>query len=65
MSGFKRIGWIDARTKMPLAGKVVRSHKHEVLSLRALVTQARTTLAGDARLHQVVFEKGFWAGVNL
>jgi hypothetical protein len=56
---------IDARTKIPLAGTVVPIHEHEVLSMRALVTQARTNLAGYARLHKVVFDKGFLDGVDL
>jgi hypothetical protein len=42
---------IDARTKIPLAATVVPIHEHEVLSMRALVTQARTNLDGHARLH--------------
>jgi hypothetical protein len=33
--------------------------------LRALVTQARTNLAGHARLPKVVFDKGFLDGVDL
>jgi hypothetical protein len=41
---------IDAATKLPLAVKVVPIQKHETLSLRALVTQARTNLASHARL---------------
>ena len=56
---------IDAATKIPLAIKVVPIHEHEVLSMRALVTQARTNLAGYARLHKVVFDKGFLDGVDL
>jgi len=63
--GFKLIILIDARTKIPLAGKVVPIHEHEVLSMRALVTQARTNLAGYTRLHKVVFDKGFLDGVDL
>jgi hypothetical protein len=63
--GFKLIILIDAQTKMPLAGKVVPIHEHEVLSMRTLVTQARTNLAGYARLHKVVFDKGFLDGVDL
>jgi hypothetical protein len=63
-------GWtviilIEARTKIPLAAKVVPIQEHEVLSRRALVTQARTNRAGHARLHKVVFDKGFLAGVDL
>jgi hypothetical protein len=63
--GWKLIVLIDARTKIPLAGKVVPIHEHEVLSMRALVTQARTNLARYARLHKVVFDKGFLDGVDL
>ena len=36
-----------------------------MLSMRALVTQARTNLAGHARLHKVVFDRGFLDGVDL
>jgi hypothetical protein len=63
--GWKPIVLIDAITKIPLAIKVVPIHEHEVLSMRALVTQARTNLAGSARLHKVVFDKGCWDGVDL
>ena len=63
--GFKLIVLIDARTKIPLAATVVPIHEHETLSLRALVTQARTNLADHARLHKVVFDKGFLDGVDL
>jgi hypothetical protein len=60
--GWKLIVLIDASTKIPLAGQVVPINEHEVLSMRALVTQARTNLAGYARLHKVVFDTGFWTG---
>jgi hypothetical protein len=60
--GWKPIVLIDAATKIPLAVKVVPIHEHEVLSMRALVTQARTNLAGHARLHKVVFDRGFLDG---
>jgi hypothetical protein len=63
--GWKLIVLIDARTKIPLAATVVPIQEHETLSLRALVTQARTNLAGHARLHKVVFDKGFLDGVDL
>ena len=63
--GWKLIVLIDGRTKIPLAGKVVPIHEHEVLSMRALVTQARTNVAGHARLHKVVFDRGFLDGVDL
>lgn len=36
-----------------------------MLSLRALVTRARTNLAGHARLHKVVFDRGFLDGADL
>jgi Transposase DDE domain len=63
-------GWtllvlIEARTKIPLAAKVVPIQAHETLSLRALVTQARTNLASHTRLYKVVFDKGFLDGVDL
>jgi hypothetical protein len=63
--GWKPIVLIDAITKIPLAIKVVPIHEHEVLSMRALVTQARTNLASSARRHKVVFDKGFLDGVDL
>ncbi len=63
--GWKLIVLIEARTKIPLAAKVVPIQEHETLSLRALVTQACTNLAGHARLHKVVFDKGFLDGVDL
>ena len=56
---------IDAATKIPLAVKVVPLQEHETLSLRALVTQARTNLAGHARRHKVVFARGLLAGTDL
>jgi hypothetical protein len=62
--GWKLIVLIEARTKIPLAAKVVPIQEHETLSLRALVTQARTHLAGHARLHKVVCDKGFLEGVD-
>jgi hypothetical protein len=63
--GWKLIVLIEARTKIPLAAKVVPIHVHEALCLRALVTQAQTNLAGHARLHKVVFDRGFLDGVDL
>jgi hypothetical protein len=63
--GWKLIVLIEARTTLPLAARVVPIQEHETLSLRALVTQARTNLAGYARLHKVVFDKGFLDGVDL
>jgi hypothetical protein len=49
--GWKALLLTDATTKIPLAVKVVQSHEHEALWSRALVTQARTNLAGYACLH--------------
>jgi Transposase DDE domain len=63
--GWKVLLLIDAATKIPLAVKVVQIHEHEALWTRALVTQAQTNLADDARLHKVVFDKGFLAGTDL
>ena len=63
--GWKLLVLIDAHTKIPLAAKVVKIHEHEVLWTRALVTQARANLTGSARLHKVVFDKGFWDGTDL
>jgi hypothetical protein len=63
--GWKPIVLIEAITKIPLAVKVVPIHEHEVLSMRALVTQARTNLTGGARLHKVVFDRGFLDGADL
>jgi Transposase DDE domain len=62
--GWKLIVLIEARTKIPLAATVVPIQEHETLSLRALITQARTNLAGHVRLHKVVFDKGFLDGVD-
>jgi hypothetical protein len=63
--GWKLIVLSEARTKIPLAATVVPIQEHETLSLQALVTQARTNLAGHARLHKVVFDRGFLDGVAL
>jgi Transposase DDE domain len=63
--GWKLMVLSEARTKIPLAATVVPIQEHETLSLRALITQARTNLAGHVRLHKVVFDKGFLDGVDL
>jgi Transposase DDE domain len=63
--GWKVIVLIDAQTKIPLAVKVGPIQVHETLGLRALAVQARANLASDARLHKLVFEKGFWDGPDL
>jgi hypothetical protein len=65
VSGGKVLLLIDAATKIPLAVKVGQIHEHEALWTRALVTQARMNLAGAARLHKVVFDKGFLDGSTL
>jgi hypothetical protein len=63
--GWKVLLLIDAVTKMPLAVQVGQIQEHEALWARALVTQARMNLAGDARLAKVVFDKGFLDGPTL
>ena len=63
--GWKLMVLIEARTKIPLAATVVPIQEHETLSLRALITQARTNLAGHVRLHKVVFDNAFLDGVDL
>jgi hypothetical protein len=63
--GWKVIILLEARTKIPLAAKVVPIQDHEVLSMRALLTQARTNLASHARLHKVVFDRGCLDGTDL
>jgi hypothetical protein len=49
--GWKVLLLIDAMTKIPLAVKVVPIQEHEILSLRALVTQARTNLGPRPSAH--------------
>jgi hypothetical protein len=63
--GWKALLLIDAVTKIPLAVKVGKIQEHETHWTRALVTQARANLAGAARLHKVVFDKGFLDGTDL
>jgi Transposase DDE domain len=63
--GWKVLLLIEAITKIPLAVKVAKMHEHEALWTRALVTQARMNLAGVARLHKVIFDKGFLDGTTL
>jgi hypothetical protein len=63
-------GWtglvlIEAATTIPLAVKVGPIQAHETPWTRALVTHARAHLAGAARLHQVVFDRGFLDGTEL
>lgn len=63
--GWKVFLLIDAATKIPLAVKVGQIQEHEALWTRALVTQARLNLQGEARLHKVIFDKGFLDGTTL
>jgi hypothetical protein len=63
--GWKVLLLIDAATKIPLAVKVGPIQEHETHWTRALVTQARANLAGAARLHKVVFDRGFLDGSDL
>jgi hypothetical protein len=63
--GWKVLLLIDAVTKIPLAVKVGPIQEHEALWTRALVTQARLNLQGYARLHKVIFDKGFLEGTTL
>jgi hypothetical protein len=63
--GWKVLVLIDAATKIPLAVKGGTSEEHETHWTRALVTQARANLAGPARLHKVVFDRGFLDGTDL
>jgi hypothetical protein len=65
VDGWQLIVLMAAATKRPLAGNVGPIPAHEVLSRRALVTQARTPLAGQARLHQGVCDQGFGDGPDL
>jgi hypothetical protein len=60
--GWKVLLWIDAATKIPLAVNVGPIQEHEALWTRALVTHARLNRQGEARLHKVIFDKGFWDG---
>jgi Transposase DDE domain len=63
--GWKVLLMIEAVTKIPLAVKVGKIQEHETHWTRALVTQARANLAGHARLHKVVFDRGFLDGTDL
>jgi Transposase DDE domain len=63
--GWKVLLLIEAASKIPLAVKVGKIHEHDALWTRALVTQARLNLAGAARLHKVIVDKGFLDGSTL
>jgi hypothetical protein len=65
IDGGKLIVLIDACTKIPLAAHVAKIHAHATLFLRALMSQAPANLAGDVRLHQVVFDRGCLDGTDL
>jgi hypothetical protein len=65
VDGWNLMVLIDARTKIPLAAKIVPIQAQETLCLRALVTQAQTNVAGKARMHQVGFDRGFLDGADL
>ena len=51
--------------RFPWPSRWGRFDEHETHWTRALVTQARANLAGYARLHKVVFDKGFLDGTDL
>ena len=63
--GWKVFLVIAAVTTMPLAVKVGKIQEHEPHWTRALVTHARANLAGYARLHKIVLDKGVLAGTEL
>jgi hypothetical protein len=63
--GWKVLLVIEAVTKIPLAVKVGQIQGHATHWTRALITQARANLAGYARLHTVVFDKGFLDGTDV
>lgn len=62
--GWKLLVRIEARTKIPLAARGVKSQDHEAPFPRELVTQARTNLANHARLQRVLFDRGFLDGAE-
>jgi hypothetical protein len=63
--GWKVLLLIDAATKTPLAVNVGPLQEHEALWTRALVTQVRLNLQGEAQLHKVLFDQGFLDGTTL
>ena len=64
--GWKVLLLIDATTKIPLAVKVGQIQEHETHSTNGRWSpQARANLAGHARLHKVVFDRGFLDGTDL
>jgi hypothetical protein len=65
VDGWNVLRLIEARTKLPLAAKLGPIQEHETHGTRALVTQARATLAGHARLPKVVCDRGLLDGTDL
>jgi hypothetical protein len=63
--GGKVLRLIAAATKMPLAVNVGQMQEPEALWTRALVTQARLNLQGDARRHKVICDTGCLDGTTL
>jgi Transposase DDE domain len=63
--GWKVLCLFDAATKIPLAVKVGPIEEHETHWTQALIIQDRTNLPGVARLHKVIFDKGFLDGTDL
>jgi hypothetical protein len=63
--GWKVLLRLDAVTKIPLAVKGGPIDAHETHWTRALVTQGRAHLAGAARLHKIVFDRGCLDGTDL
>jgi hypothetical protein len=63
--GWKALLLIEAVTTMPRAVNVGPRQAPEALWTRALVTQARATVAGSACLDTVVCARGWWAGTDL
>jgi hypothetical protein len=56
---------IDAVTKIPLAVQVAPIDAPATHGTRALGTQARANLAGAARLHQIVLDRGVLEGTDV
>jgi hypothetical protein len=63
--GGKLLVLSEARTKLPLAAKVVKIQDHAALLTRDLVTQARPTLADHACLRRMLCDRGFLDGAAL
>jgi hypothetical protein len=63
--GWKLLGMIEVRTKIPLAAKGVQIQDHEASFRRELVSPAQTNLARHVRLRRVIFDRGFLDGADL